>query len=292
MPQLRPIVHLDAENLVPSVTVGPIPSWMPLHALLGEGGWREEQTPQGRYAHAELPHAQAADVGARLRGLGFGGRAVEVRVHPRLSRPLVRAARLRDARARRDTSPGFSRRGVRLDDDGRRYLTPEALALEIGHLARGRSVLDLTAGAGGNAIGFARAGSRVIATELDEERLKLARHNARVYGVQDQITFRHGDAREVIAQESAEIVFVDPPWGVYDKVRVTLSDLPLLAELMPALSYKEQVWLKLPPSFDPDTLAREAELRPLFGVAPGDRHRVKLLLAICSEPARPGIIPE
>ncbi|TVQ89401.1 MAG: methyltransferase domain-containing protein [Deltaproteobacteria bacterium] len=280
MPSRRFTVHPCSDPPVPQVTIGPLPDWMPVERLLGAGGWHVSVTPEGtRSATAELSRTEAADVAARLRGLGFAGHAIHVDVRPKLSRPQVRAGRLREARARRDTSPGFTRRGARLDELGKRFLTPEALALAIGQRAAGRSVLDLTAGAGGNAIGFARAGCPVTAVEIDADRLALAQHNARIYQVADRIQWRRADALDVVQTASADLVFVDPPWGGYDKLRSTLSDLPLLSKLLPHLVRHREIWLKLPPSFDPSTLNDGAEIEPMFGVARGDENRVKLLLA-------------
>lgn len=264
---------------MPRVTVGPLPRWMPIPTLLGDGGWQVAPEGSGAFAVADLTMPDAADVDARLRGLGFGGLPTEVRVDPPLPRAAVRAARLREARARRDTSPGFTRPGVRLDEEGRRSLTPEPLALALGERAAGRPVLDLCCGAGGDAIGFARAGCAVVACELDADRLADARHNARIYGVERHIRFVHGDARAIVARHDAALCFVDPPWGGYDKRRSRLTDLPLLAELLPALARFPAVWLKLPPSFETSDLGAGWAFEAMFGVAPGDRRRVKLLLA-------------
>ena len=126
---------------------------------------------------------------ARLRGVALGGRAIAVRVEPDLPRAVVRAARLRDARARRLTTPGFSRPGTQVDEEGRWSLTPEALALALGREAAGAVVFDACCGCGGNAIGFARAGCRVVAVDTDAGRLALARHNAAIYGVADYIDY-------------------------------------------------------------------------------------------------------
>lgn len=262
---------------MPRVRVGPLPPWMPIPALLGAGHWRVEPAEGGVIATAELDRETTADVAARLRGLAFGGLPLEVVVVPPLKRSHVRAGRTRDARARRVTTPGFTRPGVRLDDDeGRRSLTPEALALALGERAGGRTVLDLTCGAGGNAIGFARAGCSVVAVERDRARLDLARHNARVYAVSDRITFVHADALDAVRAHHAELTFVDPPWSGWDKRRTTVADLPLLGALLPHLARVPEWWAKVPPSFDSQDLP--VTVAPWFGVATGDRHRVKFLL--------------
>src|SRR5690606_10608290 len=96
----------------------------------------------------------------------------------------------------------------------------------------GRDVIDATCGAGGNAIGFARAGCAVVAVDADAGRLAQARHNAAVYGVADRIRFVHGRAQDVVT--TGDVLFLDPPWGAdWDRARTTVGDLPPLAELLP-----------------------------------------------------------
>ncbi|HEX7481736.1 MAG TPA: methyltransferase domain-containing protein [Polyangiales bacterium] len=256
----------------------PLPHWLDAPRLLGFPGFRLALGSDGLVtAEAQLSRADAADVAARLRGLGFAGHALHCEVTPALDRSVVRRARTADARRRRHTSEGFTRAGVRLDAEARYSLTPEALAFTLGEHAAGRRVLDCGCGAGGNAIGFARAGCEVVAVERDAARLSLARHNAAVYGVSERIRFVHGDALAVAADEPADVLFVDPPWGKgYDHVRTTVADLPLLEQLLPLRQRFAELWAKVPPSFDPGTLPN-AEARALFGVAQGDAARVKFV---------------
>jgi hypothetical protein len=235
----------------------------------------------------ELPARAAADLAARLRGLGFDGKALDVRVDPPLARQLVRAARLDEARARRVSTPGFTRADARATGEGRYSLTPESLALALGTLAAGRSVVDACCGSGGNALGFARAGSPVTAIELAPERLAEARHNARVYGVARAITFEQGDACALVPGLHASILFVDPPWREdYDKKRTSLADLPLLAALLalPLTGY-EELWAKVPPSFELASVPG-AEPSAWFGQSEGDRTRVKFVLLRVTAPGR------
>lgn len=261
------------------VRVTGIPGWLDARRLLGDGAWAEVD---GAW-QAELGTPAAADLAARLRGLGFGGQALDVHVVPPLPRAAVRAARTEDARRRRDTTPGFLRPGVRFDDEGRWSLTPEALALRVGELVRdlagpGARVLDAGAGLGGSTIGLARAGLRVLAVEQDPARLAHLRHHVRLYGVADRVEVRAGDAVEAAATVEADVLHADPPWGeAWSRTRTTADDLPLLAALLPHLGRFRHVVLKLPPSFDPDTLSGFTP-QALFGEAAGDRRRVKLLL--------------
>jgi len=257
-----------------NVRIGPLPAWLPADRLLGPGFSRA-----GEVAVATLDVREAADVAARVRGLGFGGAPLVVETDPALPRAAVRAARTEDARRRRDATPGFTRPGARLDEEGRFSLTPEALALALGRPLAGRAVVDATCGAGGNTIGFARAGAHVTAIERDAARLALARANAALYGVADRVRFVHGDARALVPTLSADVLFVDPPWGVdWGRERVALAALPLLAELLPlGRGRYPAIWAKVPPSFDPSAWP-EAAVEPIFGLAGGDARRVKFLV--------------
>lgn len=257
----------------------------PSDAESAGGGWCLRPDEDGTHAvEGVLTSEAAADLAARLRGLGFDGRALICEITPPLRRSAVRRARTEDARRRRRGTPGFRRSGVRIDDDeGRWSLTPEALALSIAEQAEGRAIVDATCGVGGNAIAFARRGCSVVAIERDRGRLDCARHNARIYGVADRISFVHSDAREQVGAHASAgaVLFVDPPWGeAWNRTHTSLGSLPLLAELLPAASGFAALWAKVPPSFATAELLGDGpgDARAVFGEAEGDRRRVKFVL--------------
>lgn len=254
------------------VRVGPVPAWVPVERWLGEQAW----TRDGDQVRAELSRSDAADLHARLRNVAVAGHAITVDVRPRLKRPWVREARSREARRLRHSSEGFSQRGTRLDDEGRFSLTPEVLALELGERFAGCTVVDATCGAGGNAIGFARAGCKVIAIDAHRDRLRDAEHNARLYDVHRSIRFLHGDARELLPRCQGDVLFIDPPWGDTTKGPSRLGDHPLLAACWPLGQFRERL-AKLPSGFDPASLPG-AEPEAVFGVAEGDDQRIKFVL--------------
>lgn len=81
-------------------------------------------------------------------------------------------------------------------------------------------IIDAFAGAGGNAIAFANSGrwKRVYAIEKDRQVLICAKHNAKVYGAADKISWYEGDCFKIIENELADmgeysVVFASPPWG-------------------------------------------------------------------------------
>jgi hypothetical protein len=271
------------------VRVERVPRWLDLERFLGAEFVRGADTET---AEAALSAQAAAELCARLRGLGVDGAPLSVQVTPPLARSLVRAARLADARARRDTTRGFLRAGARASAEGRYSLTPELLALRLAGEFAGKRVVDACCGSGGNAVAFARAGCEVLAIDVDRDRLLEAAHNAAVYGVAQRIRFLQGDAIALLPGLSADVLFADPPWGrEYDKRASTRADLPLLDALLalPApVRARFATWLvKLPSSFATRDLPG-AELRAVFGEAPGDYRRIKFILATLSggEPTR------
>lgn len=98
-------------------------------------------------------------------------------------------------------------------------------------------------GVGGNAIAFALSGKfkRVYAIEKNKAALACAQHNAKVYGVDDRITWFAGDCFELLGiddnkkQNSVSalqqvishygVVFASPPWG---GMQIDTSELLLL----------------------------------------------------------------
>lgn len=81
-------------------------------------------------------------------------------------------------------------------------------------------LVDAFAGAGGNSIAFALSGrwKRVYAIEKNPAVLQCAKHNAKIYGVADQITWFEGDCFEIIKNQLMDlapysVLFASPPWG-------------------------------------------------------------------------------
>jgi 16S rRNA G966 N2-methylase RsmD len=169
--------------------------------------------------------------------------------------PPIRAGNKPQHREPLDTRRNrlFSRwfEGVKIDDTGLFSATPEALAME---LTRGSSgvVFDATCGVGAISIAAARNPnvSRVIAVDTDLNRLEMARHNAKIYGVAERIEFIHGDSNEVIQSHTPDLIIADPPWGGrnWNRDKTNLQSLGM--ELSTIMMSQCEVILKLPLSFD------------------------------------------
>ncbi|CAB3407868.1 unnamed protein product [Caenorhabditis bovis] len=132
----------------------------------------------------------------------------------------------------------FSRldEGIIMDREGWFSVTPEKIAEHIADrmVRDGRSlIVDAFTGVGGNAIQFALRGAYVIAIDLDPVRLKCARHNAKVYGVDEYISFICADYFNVAATwaknpehaPKIDAVFLSPPWGGPSYLKQTSFDL-------------------------------------------------------------------
>lgn len=62
---------------------------------------------------------------------------------------------------------------------------------------KGKRVLEVGCGIGTDTINFARAGASVTAVDLSGESLKLAKQRAKVYGLEEQISFYQANAEEL-----------------------------------------------------------------------------------------------
>jgi ubiquinone/menaquinone biosynthesis C-methylase UbiE len=74
----------------------------------------------------------------------------------------------------------------------------------------GKKVLEVGCGIGTDTINFARAGARVAAVDLSDESLKVAQRRAKVFGLEDKISFYHANAEELssfVPVESYDLVY-------------------------------------------------------------------------------------
>jgi len=117
--------------------------------------------------------------------------------------------------------------GVLMDDESWYSVSPEVVAKHTAErcltsLAKNHTseeplvVVDAFCGAGGNSIQFALAGAQVIAVDIDPTRIELAKHNAKIYEVDQYIEFIIGDFMEIakeLRNRVINLVFLSPPWG-------------------------------------------------------------------------------
>lgn len=181
--------------------------------------------------------------------------------------------------------------GCLLDEQSWYSVTPECVAYRIARrCATDGIVLDLFAGAGGNAIQFAFTCARVIAVEIDPIKIQLAKWNAQVYGVADRIHFIQGDAVELIETfrrvntdnetasdarvfntltyedlKAIEVIFLSPPWGGIDYIgRPTTNSSPPHTQSETEVDAQTNVD---PPPLSPPTQAAPASAPPFYSLS-------------------------
>ncbi|MED6157767.1 hypothetical protein PIB30_026436 [Stylosanthes scabra] len=121
----------------------------------------------------------------------------------------------------------FSRfdEGVKMDEEGWFSVTPEPIARYQAERCGSGTIIDCFAGVGGNAIQFVKSCNHVIAIDIDPLKIDYARHNAAIYGVDDQIDFIIGDFFVLAPKLKADTVFLSPPWGGPDYLKVATYDM-------------------------------------------------------------------
>lgn len=141
------------------------------------------------------------------------------------------------------------------DQEGLWSYSPQMLAINIAHSIEGREIVDLFCGVGGSSIGFAKAEKHVVAIDISETRLKLAKLNSEKAGVKDKICFYNKDAFSFLKTlNKTDCVFLDPPWGgkIHREIsHFSLKDFKLDVKqiLEDSLKIAEKVIIKLPFNF-------------------------------------------
>lgn len=94
--------------------------------------------------------------------------------------------------------------------------------------AEPRRVLDLCTGSGAIAVTLAaeRPSLSVVATDLSEAALEVARENARTHGVEERIELRRGDLFDALAEgEAFDLVAANPPYIAEDELPQLAAEL-------------------------------------------------------------------
>ena len=145
--------------------------------------------------------------------------------------------------------------GIQTDLEGLYSVGPEAVASNTARKAGVKTIVDGFCGIGGNTIGFAKYADHVYAIEINHDRIKMAQHNLKVYGLDHKVTFIEGDYFEEVSKIKAEAVFIDPPWGGFEyvqKEKFTLHDFdPDGTKILDlAFIHFEKVIFRVPKNFD------------------------------------------
>ncbi|KAB0796146.1 hypothetical protein PPYR_10207 [Photinus pyralis] len=142
--------------------------------------------------------------------------------------------------------------GIRLDEESWFSVTPELIAKNTARRLRCDVVIDAFCGAGGNTIQLAQTCNRVIAIDIDVNKINFAKHNAEIYKVADRIEFIVGDFFQLAKSLKGDVVFLSPPWGGPEYLNRSTYDLeylqprPLTALMEAVRKVTQNVCLFLP----------------------------------------------
>jgi len=84
------------------------------------------------------------------------------------------------------------------------------------------TVLDLCCGIGGDTIELARVCRKVVAVDVDPQKVAMARHNLAVYGLEGKVEFHVADATG--ADWTGDAVFIDPSRRVEGRRKIELAE--------------------------------------------------------------------
>lgn len=151
----------------------------------------------------------------------------------------------------------FIQPNINFTEETLHYMSPMSKADKLAALLktypRAQLVVDVFAGIGGNTLGFARAGLRVVAYERDPERFKMLRNNVLHYRFEKQVTTIRGEfnpgkdldiIRTIQKIEADKVVFFfDPPWlpsfvQNFDKSQYILTGITLAGQLLEDIAKK------------------------------------------------------
>lgn len=106
-------------------------------------------------------------------------------------------------------------------------VTPQVIAEHIAKRLSCDIVVDPFSGCGGNVIQLAKTCKHVIAIDIDPEKIRMAKHNATIYGVADKIEWIVGNSIDILPTVKADAVFLSPPWGgvKYSRKHFSLEDM-------------------------------------------------------------------
>lgn len=144
---------------------------------------------------------------------------------------------------------------MKFDEYGLYALTPRKFSEPILRKIVGDVVVDACCSVGGMTIVLAQSGKHVIAIEVDSKRLELAKENARIFNVEDHVTFILGDVLEEIPKLTADTIFFDAQWtgAVNDpEKKFHLSDFNPNGNELLAVCFKvtKSVIFRVPANFD------------------------------------------
>lgn len=153
-------------------------------------------------------------------------------------------------------------------------------------IIKGKTLIDLTAGMGIDAFGFAQKFEKVTALERNSELVEISKHNYKALN-QNNLEYINSDF-EIFWKENPkekwDIIYLDPSRRIDSQRKFVLEDLePNILEWMDEfLSRSETLMVKLSPLLDlKSTVEKIPQIQEIYIVAV--KNEVKELLLICKK---------
>ena len=133
------------------------------------------------------------------------------------------------------------------------------LDLVLGIHSHRASIVDGTAGVGGDTLSFASAFKRVTSIERDADQFAMLRNNVKQYSIKaSKVAIVQGDLTKLIDRMTGDCLYMDPPWNDPERewytkrgaVMLFLSRKPIYSIVMQALARFAAVVIKVPYNFD------------------------------------------
>lgn len=123
------------------------------------------------------------------------------------------------------------------------------------------SIVDATAGFGGNTLSFMRQFHHVTAIEKDPDHFQMLKNNLATYNYVETAALRlvNADFTHIYREIPGSVYFIDPPWNTGDEwytrkkdLMLFLSDVPIyqIVNQLFSLSATKLINLKVPYNFD------------------------------------------
>lgn len=162
-----------------------------------------------------------------------------------------------------------------------RFATPASVALYRAERLKCNIIADIGCGIGGQAMAFAKICKKVIAVEIDEKQLEIAKENAKKLGIKN-IEFVYGDALAIMTIEKVQkfkpdIIFCDTQRK--ESGERSIDDLqPDIKKLIDKYSFCKKIAIELPPFTKDLERLKENEFEKEFISLNGKLNRLTIYL--------------
>jgi len=134
-----------------------------------------------------------------------------------------------------------------MSPDDLRFATNDLVAEYRASRLRCNTIIDIGCGIGLQSFAFSKTCKKVYAIEIDERKIRYAKENARLLGIEN-IEFVHGDALELASSLKADIVFCETERAATEQQRSFERLKPRPYEVVKAYSHlTDKFCIEVPP---------------------------------------------